>query len=124
MHFTDDMYLLLESGSDGAGAPGEGPDQLTCFDRTCEIAGEDGGGKIFTFERLRHFVLNHFNLSYEASQSGRQQPATHTRVARRFCCSRIYIYIYIYFPGSPYGGAIFLFDTPHDHADRRLFSSK
>jgi hypothetical protein len=35
------MYLLLESGSDGAGAPGEGPDQLTCFDRTCEIAGEE-----------------------------------------------------------------------------------
>jgi hypothetical protein len=55
------------------------------FDRTYEIAGE---GRFFTFERLRHFVLTHFDLSYEASQSGREQPAIHTRVARRFCRSR------------------------------------
>ena len=55
------------------------------FDRTYEIAGE---GRFFTFERLWHFVLPHFDLSYEASQSGREQPAIHTRVARRFCRSR------------------------------------
>jgi hypothetical protein len=121
MHFTDDMYLLLlESGSDGAGAPGEGPDQLTCFDRTCEIA----GGKFFSLSNaFRHFVLNHFNLSYEASQSGRQQPATHSTHTPTLLLLA-HIYIYIYFPGSPYGGAIFLFDILHDHADRRLFSSK
>jgi hypothetical protein len=44
------------------------------FDRTYEIA---GGGTLI----LIHFK---FELFYEASQSSRQQPAIHTRVARRF----------------------------------------
>jgi hypothetical protein len=44
-----------------------------------------GGGGIFTFECLRHFILTHFDLSYQASQSGMQQPTIHTCVARHFC---------------------------------------
>jgi hypothetical protein len=81
----------------------------------------------FYLERLRHFFLTHFGLSYQASQSGRQQPAIHTVTVESYprCPTLLSLARTSHArrpraPGSPYGGAIFLFDTLR--VDRRLCS--
>jgi hypothetical protein len=117
------QILLLESGSDGAEAPGEGLDQLMLP----HLMRLRGRGK-FHFERLRHFILTHFDLSYEVSQSvaGNSQPASHSYPR----CPTLFV-ARAHDARSPtsrpqqsllWGCHFFLFDTLHDHADRRLFS--
>ena len=68
----------------------------------------------------------YFDLSYQAPQSGRQQPAIHTVPALpdAFVARGHVTLADLARPAVPMGAPFsnFLFDTLHDHVDRRLFS--